>query len=126
MSEDPLRSLQSHTQRALAAAHVIDQQLESPASARVIAAAREFLAAILALAAEQAPPAVGQAPQLPPAEEVPRPIGKGERVIFTVEKVERSGVVQLISEHFVDGRVLHVEWGRGICRVPETACRRVP
>lgn len=126
MSE-AIRQLRTHTQRALAAAHVIDQQLESPASARVIAAGRAFLESVLGLAEEQTPAPVSAerpVPALPPAPvEV---IDIGDEVAWLVDgKFERQGRVVSEYTNTEHGREFFVRWKFGTVRVLATKCRRV-
>jgi hypothetical protein len=131
MSENPLRQIQVHTQRALAAADQIDQQLETEASALVVGRGRAFLAAVEALIDGLRPPVPVPVPlpALPPPEPPKEVVAPPAEVIAIGDTVQlpdgHRGVVRYRSENAVEGTCLHVMTQFGLLRTLPAKCTKV-
>lgn len=127
MSED-IRELQRLTQRAMAAAHQVDQRLESPASARVIVAARVFLAEVDKVCVVEQPwqyktLAGVLTAEAPAPDETPWPQIGDDIVIKAGQELLRRGRVKFEYEHLGE-RAFHCEWSGGSFEALVSECLR--
>lgn len=126
--DEDLRQLQVNTQRAVAAAHQLDARLESPATARLIAAARALLQEVASVVDAQRPVPLAAAPIAPASPPLPaKPEPKvGDIVEYEVANNfwRRGKVTMVYDSELLKERMLWVEWKYGSAEVAASEVRR--